>query len=264
MKGSARGLNADVNEASEPKLPSNTRPFSPVLAPVEMAREERPSVVVTVVVTVVGVGVGGVNVVGGVSKVSHPAVRFLRSSSIGVVTSNPSNPAHSCASPRRSGGDVAGGGVAVVRAESLSLPSSSSWRLAIGPFTFAESPESPESPSFRRRDSRRHSTVGDMSRAGHLAKIWPITRRQLETSTASCDTNAGTARDAMDPSHPDDDDDDDADDEADDDDADDEADDEAGERENTAVAPPAVPAFVVVIVVVFRDASCASSSRANA
>ena len=95
-----------------------------------------------------------------------------------------------------------------------------------------------------------------MSRAGHLAKIWPITRRQLETSTASCDTNAGTARDAMDPSHPDDDDDD--------DDADDEADDAAGERENTAVAPPAVPAFVVVIVVVFRDASCASSSRANA
>ena len=100
-----------------------------------------------------------------------------------------------------------------------------------------------------------------MSRAGHLAKIWPITRRQLETSTASCDTNAGTARDAMDPSHPDDDDDDD-DDEA-DDDADDEADDAAGERENTAVAPPAVPA-VVVVVVVFRDASCASSSRANA
>ena len=255
MKGSARGLNADVNEASEPKLPSNTSPFSPVLAPVDervgRAREERPSVVSVVV----SVGVGGVNVVGGISKVSHPAVRFLRSSSIGVVTSNPSNPAHSCASPRRSGGDVAGGGVAVVRAESLSLPSSSSWRLAIGPFTFAESPESPESPSFRRRDSRRHSTVGDMSRAGHLVKIWPITRRQLETSTASCDTNAGTARDAMDPSHPDDDD---------DDDADDEADDEAGERENTAVAPPAVPAFVVVIVVVFRDASCASSSRANA
>ena len=252
MKGSARGLNADVNEASEPKLPSNTSPFSPVLAPVDervgRAREERPSVVSVVV----SVGVGGVNVVGGVSKVSHPAVRFLRSSSIGVVTSNPSNPAHSCASPRRSGGDVAGGGVAVVRAESLSLPSSSSWRLAIGPFTFAESPES---PSFRRRDSRRHSTVGDMSRAGHLAKIWPITRRQLETSTASCDTNAGTARDAMDPSQPDDDD---------DADADDEADDEAGERENTAVAPPAVPAFVVVIVVVFRDASCASSSRANA
>ena len=93
-----------------------------------------------------------------------------------------------------------------------------------------------------------------MSRAGHLAKIWPITRRQLETSTASCDTNAGTARDAMDPSQPDDDA---------DDDADDEADDAAGERENTAVTPPAVPAFVVVVIVV-RDASCASSSRANA
>ena len=55
-----------------------------------------------------------------------------------------------------------------------------------------------------------------MSRAGHLAKICPITRRQLDTSTASCDTNAGTARDAMDPSHPDEDDDADADADADD------------------------------------------------
>ena len=81
------------------------------------------------------------------------------------------------------------------------MASSSSWRLAIGPTTFAAAQSGPRT----RRDSRRHSTVGDMSRAGHLAKIWPITRRQLETSTASCDTNAGTARDAMDPSHPDDD-----------------------------------------------------------
>ena len=227
VKSAPMGLNADVNEASEPKLPSNTRPFSPVLAPVEMAREERPSVVVTVVVTVVGVGVGGVNVVGGVSKVSHPAVRLARSSSIGVVTSNPSNPsnpgAHSCGSnPRRSGGFGVLGGFASARTTVVSpyrtysvvasVSSSPSWRLAIGPTTFAVAQSGPRT----RRDSRRHSTVGDMSRAGHLAKICPITRRQLETSTASCDTNAGTARDAMDPSHPDEDDDDDDDADADD------------------------------------------------
>ena len=179
------GLNVDVNDASEPKLPSTARPFSPVLAPVDAnsSREER---LVSVVVIVVG-GVSKVSL--GVSKVSHPAVRFLRSSSmIGVVTSNPSN----ASSRFGTAGGAAGvlGGFASARTTVFSpyrtysvvasLTSSSSWRLAIGPFAFAAA-ESPRS----RRDSRRHSVVGDMSRAGHLAKIWPITRRQLETSTAS-------------------------------------------------------------------------------